>query len=122
MSTAEVSPNLDTSTAAVTRRRLDEAHACIDRGDRPALAEFNLIRGLAGLGAYHLQRNPHHDITRAVLFYLVRLTEPLPGRADGLPGWWTDLAPTGHASPDFTAGHGNLRHVPRHRRRSGDGS
>ncbi|MGH3922422.1 MAG: lanthionine synthetase C family protein, partial [Pseudonocardiaceae bacterium] len=100
--------NLDASTVALTRRRLDEAHARIDRGDRPALAEFDLIRGLAGLGAYHLQRHPHHDITRAVLSYLVRLTEPLPDRTDGLPGWWTDLAPTGHPSPDFPAGHGNL--------------
>ncbi|MGH3834412.1 MAG: lanthionine synthetase C family protein [Pseudonocardiaceae bacterium] len=98
---------LDASTAAVTRRRLDEAHARIDRGDRPALAEFDLIRGLAGLGAYHLQHNPHHDITAAVLFYLVRLTEPLAGRTDRLPGWWTDLAPTGRPSPDYPAGHGN---------------
>lgn len=100
--------DLDTSAAAVTRRRLDEAHARIDRADRPALAEFDLIRGLAGLGAYHLRRNPHHDLTRTVLSYLVRLTEPLPDRTDGLPGWWTDLAPTGHASPDYPAGHGNL--------------
>ncbi|MGH3693304.1 MAG: lanthionine synthetase C family protein [Pseudonocardiaceae bacterium] len=100
--------DLDASTAAVIRRRLHEAHARIDRGDRPSSAEFDLIRGLAGLGAYHLQRNPHHDITAAVLSYLVRLTEPLPGRTDGLPGWWTDLAPTGHASPDFPGGHGNV--------------
>ncbi len=96
------------STAAVTRRRLDEAHARIDRGDRPALAEFDLIRGLAGLGAYHLRRNPRHDLTTAILSYLVRLTAPLPGRTDALPGWWTDLAPTGHPSPDFPAGHGNF--------------
>ncbi len=100
--------DLDTSTAAVTRRRLDDAHTRIDRGDRPALAEFDLIRGLTGLGAYHLQRHPHHDITRAVLSYLVRLTEPLPGRTEGLPGWWTDLAPTGQPSPDYPEGHGNL--------------
>jgi len=100
--------NLDTSTAAVTRRRLDEAHARLDRGDRPALAEFDLIRGLAGLGTYHLQRNPHHDITAAVLSYLVRLTEPLADRTDGLPGWWTDLAPTGHPSPAWPGGHGNF--------------
>ncbi len=98
--------DLDTSTAAITQRRLDEAHARIDRGDRPALAEFDLIRGLAGLGAYHLQRSPHRDVTRAVLCYLVRLTEPLRSH-DGLPGWWTDLAPTGHASPDYPKGHGN---------------
>ncbi len=100
--------HLDASTAAVTHRRLDEAHARIGRGDRPALAEFDLIRGLAGLGAYHLQRHPHHEITRAVLSYLVRLTAPLPDRADGLPGWWTDLAPTGHASPEYPGGHGNF--------------
>ncbi|MGH3996355.1 MAG: lanthionine synthetase C family protein, partial [Pseudonocardiaceae bacterium] len=98
---------LDTSTAALTRRRLDEAHARINRGDRPTLAEFDLLRGLAGLGAYHLARNPHHDITAAVLAYLVRLTEPLAGCTDGLPGWWTDLAPTGRPSPDYPAGHGN---------------
>ncbi|MGH3866808.1 MAG: lanthionine synthetase C family protein [Pseudonocardiaceae bacterium] len=99
---------LDAATTAVTRRRLEEARARIERGDRPALAEFDLIRGLAGLGTYHLQRNPHHDITKAVLSYLVKLTEPLPGRTDGLPGWWTDLAPTGHPSPDYPAGHGNF--------------
>ncbi|MGH3940031.1 MAG: lanthionine synthetase C family protein [Pseudonocardiaceae bacterium] len=100
--------DLDTSTVAVTRRHLDEAHARIDRGDRPALAEFDLIRGLAGLGAYHLRRHPDRDITRAVLSYLVRLTEPLAGRADGLPGWWTDVSPNGGPSPDFPGGHGNF--------------
>lgn len=100
--------DLNTSTAAVTRRRLDQAHARIDRGDHPGLAEFDLIRGLTGLGVYHLLRNPHHDITKAVLSYLVRLTEPLCGRTDGLPGWWTDLAPTGQASPEFPGGHGNF--------------
>lgn len=100
--------DLDASTATVTRRRLDEAHARIDRGDRPALAEFDLICGLTGLGAYHLQRNPHHELTKAVLAYLVRLTEPLSHRTDGLPGWWTDLAPTGHVSSEFPGGHGNF--------------
>ncbi|WP_322768488.1 lanthionine synthetase C family protein [Frankia sp. Cr1] len=100
--------DLDMATAAVTRRRLEAAHARIDRGQRPVLAEFDLIRGLAGLGAYHLRRSPHDDLTRAVLSYLVRLTEPLHGRTDGLPGWWTDLAPTGDPSPDFPGGHGNF--------------
>jgi hypothetical protein len=99
--------DLDESTVALTRRRLDAAHARLDRGERPVLAEFDLIRGLGGLGAYHLRRHPHHDITRAVLAYLVRLTEPLPSRADGLPGWWTDVSPNGDSSPDFPGGHGN---------------
>ena len=39
---------LDIRVAALTRRRLDQAHARIGRGDRPALAEFDLINGLAG--------------------------------------------------------------------------
>ncbi|MGQ0774087.1 MAG: lanthionine synthetase C family protein [Pseudonocardiales bacterium] len=100
---------LDTSTVTVTRRRLDRAHARIDRGDRPVMAEFDLIRGLAGFGAYHLRRHPHHDITRAGLSYLVRLTQPLPRSADDdLPGWWTDVSLNGDPSPDFPGGHGNL--------------
>ncbi|MGH3938973.1 MAG: lanthionine synthetase C family protein [Pseudonocardiaceae bacterium] len=100
--------DLDAGTTALTRRRLDEAHARLDRGDRPVLAEFDLLRGLAGLGAYHLRRHPDRDITRAVLSYLVRLTEPLAGRTDGLPGWWTDVSPHGGPSPDFPGGHGNF--------------
>jgi hypothetical protein len=99
---------LDASTIAVTRRRLDSAHVRIDRGDFPALAEFDLIRGLAGFGVYHLRRHPDHEITRAVLAYFVRLTEPLAGRTDDLPGWWTDLSPNGARSPDFPGGHGNI--------------
>ncbi|MGH3899733.1 MAG: lanthionine synthetase LanC family protein [Pseudonocardiaceae bacterium] len=100
--------NLHTATTALTRTHLDQAHARIDRGDRPALAEFDLIRGLTGLGAYHLRYDPHHEVTAAVLSYLVRLTEPLPGHTDGLPGWWTDLDPTGQATPDYPEGHGNF--------------
>ncbi|MGH3942010.1 MAG: lanthionine synthetase C family protein [Pseudonocardiaceae bacterium] len=100
--------NLHTATIALTRTRLDYAHARINRGDRPALAEFDLIRGLTGLGAYHLRCDPHHEVIAAVLAYLVRLTEPLLGRTDGLPGWWTDLAPTGQATPDYPGGHGNF--------------
>ncbi|RBM04527.1 lanthionine synthetase C family protein [Streptomyces sp. PT12] len=97
---------LDVATITVTRRRLADAHVRIDQGDRPAMKEFDLIRGLAGLGIYHLTRHPHHEITRDVLAYLVRLTEPLPDR--GLPPWWTDLSPNGTPHPDFPSGHGNF--------------
>jgi lantibiotic biosynthesis protein len=99
---------LDAATITLTHRRLDAAHARIDRGDQPQLAEFDLIRGLTGLGAYHLRRHPDHDITRAALTYLVRLTEPLPGRDDDLPSWWTDVSPNGDPTPEFPGGHGNL--------------
>lgn len=97
---------LDAATITVTRRRLADAHARIDQGDRPTMKEFDLIRGLAGLGAYHLARHPHHEVTHDVLAYLVRLTEPLSG--DGLPPWWTDLSPNGKPHPDFPGGHGNF--------------
>ncbi|KPC88273.1 lantibiotic modifying enzyme [Streptomyces sp. NRRL F-6602] len=101
---------LDAATLTVTRRRLARAHARIDSGEAPAMKEFDVIRGLAGLGAYHLKRHPDHPVTTEVLAYLVRLTEPRPqehGR-HALPGWWTSMAPNGEASPDYPGGHGNF--------------
>lgn len=99
--------NLDPYVVTLTFRRVAAANARLDRGERPLLAEFDLIRGLAGFGAYHLHRHPDHTVTRAVLAYLVRLTEPIAGEDDGLPGWWTEVSPNGAASPDFPGGHGN---------------
>ncbi|CRK59226.1 Lanthionine biosynthesis cyclase LanC [Alloactinosynnema sp. L-07] len=93
------------ATISITTTRLALAHARIDRGDTPALAEFDLIRGLTGLGAYHLTAHPDHPITTAVLAYLVQLAEPHP---TGLPGWWTHLAPYGRRSHDYSDGHGNF--------------
>ena len=58
----------------------------------PELREFDLIRGLAGLGAYHLAAHPDHEVTRDVLACLARLTEPLPG-ATGRPAALVDRAP-----------------------------
>lgn len=98
---------LHEATIQLTRRRLDAAHLRIDRGAPARLAEFDLIRGLAGLGAYHLQAEPAGACLRDILAYLVRLTEPLPGR-DHVPGWWTEDAPNGSPSPEFPGGHGNL--------------
>lgn len=96
---------LDTSVTELTRHRLSLAHARLDRGDPTEFREYDLMRGLTGLGAYHLQRN-HADSTHAVLSYLVRLTHPRP---DGLPGWWVGHAPTpGDCAPAFTDGHANL--------------
>ncbi|MFF0066493.1 lanthionine synthetase C family protein [Streptomyces sp. NPDC005279] len=98
---------LDEATLTVTRTRLAEAHLRIDRAERPPMEEFDLIQGLSGLGAYHLSRHPHHEITRDVLAYLVRLTEPLPNPA-GLPPWWMNVAPTDAPSADYPQGHGNF--------------
>ncbi|WP_449341869.1 lanthionine synthetase C family protein [Streptomyces adustus] len=98
---------LDAATLAVTQNRLAAAHRRLNRAERPAMEEFDLIQGLTGLGAHHLSCHPHTPITHDVLAYLVRLTEPLPKRA-GLPGWWMDVAPTGAPHPDYPGGHGNF--------------
>ncbi|MGW4982619.1 lanthionine synthetase C family protein [Streptomyces mirabilis] len=98
---------LDMATFAVTRNRLAEAHRRIDRAERPPMEEFDLIQGLSGLGAYHLSRHPHHEVTRDVLSYLARLTEPMPDPA-GLPAWWMNVAPTGSPHTDYPGGHGNF--------------
>ncbi|WP_030021735.1 lanthionine synthetase C family protein [Streptomyces monomycini] len=98
---------LDDATITVTHRRLAHAHARIESGEAPAMKEFDVIRGLAGLGAYHLRRHPDHPVTADVLSYLVRLTEPRP-QEHGLPAWWTSVAPNGEPSPDYPGGHGNF--------------
>ncbi|MFI6705462.1 lanthionine synthetase C family protein [Nonomuraea sp. NPDC050478] len=98
---------LDDTVTAITRTRLANAHARIDRGEQPEMKEFDLIRGLTGLGTYHLNRHPDHQITRDVLSYLVRLTEPLLTGSE-LPPWWTTVAPNGEPGSDYPQGHGNL--------------
>lgn len=98
---------LDRHVAAATRRRLAAAHARIDQGRLPALAEFDAIRGLTGLGAYLLRRDPGGDLIRDVVAYLIRLTEPIDDDGDLLPGWWSDLSPAGHRSAEFPGGHAN---------------
>jgi hypothetical protein len=70
-------------TVVLTRRRLKAGHRRIDQGRQPAYAEYDLIRGLTGLGVA-LRRVAEADLLREVLTYLVRLTEPI----GELPGWW----------------------------------
>ncbi|MEX5709393.1 lanthionine synthetase C family protein [Parafrankia sp. FMc6] len=87
-------------TAMVTRHRLEAAHRRIDQRQRPQYAEYDLIRGLTGLGVA-LRHIGDLDLLRDVLTYLVRLTEPIAG----LPGWWCPHGPNrGQTVP---GGHGN---------------
>ncbi len=98
---------LDTSVAAHTRRRLAAAHARIGQGRYASFAEYDLFRGLTGLGALLLRRLPESDELKAVLEYLVRLSEPVTGpKGQPLPGWWVEHAPASHqaATP---GGHAN---------------
>ncbi|MFC0100996.1 lanthionine synthetase C family protein [Micromonospora marina] len=89
-------------TATVTRRRLDTAHRRIDRHQQPNYAEYDLIRGLTGLGVV-LRRLGDQDLLRQVLDYLVRLTEP----RGALPGWWCGNGPERHQPPP-PGGHANF--------------
>ncbi|MFD6608628.1 lanthionine synthetase C family protein [Micromonospora chalcea] len=99
--------DLDRAIAADARRRVAAAHARIDVRELPALAEFDAIRGLAGVGAYLLRRAPDGEELPAVLGYLVRLTQPLHVGGEALPGWWAGNGPAGRADSRFPGGHGN---------------
>jgi lantibiotic biosynthesis protein len=98
---------LDQSLAAAVGRRLDDAHARLDRGALPRLAEFDVIRGLAGVGSHLLRRGTAQKTLRRVLEYLVRLTEPLTLHDETLPGWWAPTGPSGRHRARFPGGHAN---------------
>jgi hypothetical protein len=98
---------LDRDIASQAQRRVDAAHTRIEAGGLAALSEFDLIRGLTGLGAYLLRRDPHSAPVGAIVEYLVRLTEPIRHDGETMPGWWTASSPTGRASPRFVGGHAN---------------
>jgi class I lanthipeptide synthase len=100
---------LDGHITAVTRHRLQRAHERIEAGQLPALREFDLVRGLTGIGVYLLHRHGGGDVLPDVLSYLVRLTEPLTGdEGEVVPGWWSANAPDDRPSPRWPGGHGNL--------------
>lgn len=105
---------LDAHIAAITRTRLERAHQRIDRGELPALREFDLINGLTGLGVYLLRAvhaDPHHPgcaPLRDVLAYLVRLTGQITVDGATLPGWWTVNGPSGRPDSRWPGGHANL--------------
>ncbi|BBA96891.1 putative lanthionine synthetase C-like protein [Actinacidiphila reveromycinica] len=98
---------LDQQMTADTRRRLDAAHRRIDTGQLPALREFDALRGLAGYGTYLLRRDPTGPVTRAILDYCVRLTEPITRGIEHLPGWWAPTGPSGRPDGQFPGGHAN---------------
>ena len=98
-------PEVCEAVDGVVARRLAAAHRPREAGTRPALAEFDLIRGLTGLGALLLTRETGSPLLAEVLAYLVGLASPVR-HADGwmLPGWWSDAGPDDKEMP---GGHGN---------------
>src|SRR6266498_5079469 len=94
--------------AASVHDRVDTAHSRIEVGTLPLMAEFDTIRGLAGVGTYLLHHDPAGTALRAVLDYLVRLTQPMITDGETMPGWWTPTGPTGRDEDEFPGGHGNF--------------
>lgn len=93
---------LDHTVETIIRDRLTAATTRLQRGERPASAEFDLISGLTGLGAHLWRTDPQHAMIGDILAHLVQLTEPL----DGLPGWWT-LSPAQRNRAEPPGGHSN---------------
>ena len=77
---------IDAHVSALTHRRVEDAHARIDRRDLAAFAEYDLLRGLTGIGAHLLRHAPGNDALGRVLTYLVRLTQPLRTDGETVPG------------------------------------
>ncbi|MFI8265292.1 lanthionine synthetase C family protein [Streptomyces sp. NPDC085665] len=98
---------LDEQIIIDTERRLAAAHHRIDQRQLPEIAEYDVIRGLTGYGAYLLRRHPDTDTLHGVLDYLVRLTRPITHDGEKLPGWWTLSGPSGRPDPHFAGGHAN---------------
>ncbi len=108
---ARARERLESAVTTLVQARLHAATSRLDAARRPALAEFDLVRGLAGLGAYLLHRAPDSPLVRRVLAYLVRLTEPVaaPDPAGiSVPGWWTADVPLGRPVDVFRGGHADL--------------
>jgi lantibiotic biosynthesis protein len=98
---------LDGHIVTLTRHRLDRARERIERGQLPELREFDLLKGLTGIGVYLLQAN-QIDLLRDVLSYLVRLVDPVTVDDQELPGWWAGHGPAGQPSTAWPDGHLNL--------------
>ena len=93
---------------ADAQHRVERANARLDAGTLPVMAEFDTIRGLAGVGAHLLHHDPDGPALRSVLGYLVRLTRPIRNGGRTVPGWWAPTGPTGRVQDGFPGGHGNI--------------
>ncbi|MGW1771896.1 lanthionine synthetase C family protein [Streptomyces sp. NPDC002104] len=96
---------LDIATATLAHRRVAAARARIRSGALPAMAEFDLLHGLTGIGAHLLHHTPGDDALAAVLRYLVVLTRPVTVHGEQMPGWWCVHDPARRYTP---GGHANF--------------
>lgn len=105
----QASQALRTSVHDMISARLRAARDRMDAAARPALGEYDLVRGLTGLGAYLLSCDPDSLLLREILEYLVRLTEPVPAddaAGPAAPGWWSSSNP--NLTTSTPGGNGNF--------------
>jgi hypothetical protein len=103
--------DLDAAVTQLVNTRLVDAESRMKVGVRPLVAEFDLVHGLTGFGAYLLRREPRGDLMGRVLTYLTHVTEPVlvddeAGRT--APGWWARDAPSPRLVHRYGGGHGNF--------------
>lgn len=96
---------LDAATATLAHRRVAAARARIRSGALPAMAEYDLLHGLTGIGVHLLHHTPGDDALAAVLGYLVALTRPVTVHGEQMPGWWCIHDPARRYTP---GGHANF--------------
>lgn len=99
---------LDRAIEQLTRQRLATANARIASGRPAEFSEWDLISGLTGITAQQLQRNPHSQLAKDLLRYLIRLSQPLRVGREHRPAWWCPTGPDAQMSPDWPGGHANL--------------
>ncbi|MFF0698331.1 lanthionine synthetase C family protein [Streptomyces tendae] len=106
---ARTRAELEAETIAIVAERVDAGLRRMDSGRPPRMAEYDLISGLTGLGAFLLRSDRERALER-VLNYLVRLlTEPVTVAGQHVPGWWTTDGPSGVTETGvFRMGHANL--------------
>jgi hypothetical protein len=92
------------ATDRVVAARLASARRRRESGQLPALAEFDLIRGIAGLTAVLLSREEPPPLAMDALGYLASLHRPVSAGGEELPGWW---CPDGPGRETTWGGHGN---------------
>lgn len=79
---------LDDITQTLTLTRLAGANQRMDRRELASFAEYDVLRGLAGLALLWLQRGTRPDLLVKVLAYLVRLSEPVTDDAGHRQAGW----------------------------------
>lgn len=102
--TGHTRPDVRQAVDHVVATRLTAAHRRQRTRALPHPAEFDLIRGLTGLGALLLSREDTSPLLHEVLACLIHLAQPSHIDGQQVPGWWSPRGP--HKEP-MNGGYGD---------------